>query len=121
MEDRANDILTDFFISNEVPTILDELSTHTSIESVTVNSINIMELIDERSIALNGLGDIEVELQYGSNGDLKHGNGHVTNVTFPIEFALRLAVENVTGKPEDEKYELSDIDYKIDISSYYSE
>lgn len=120
-EDKISDILTDYFISNEIPSSLDELSTHTTIESVTADSIDSIELKDNRCIVVEGSGSIEIELQIGSNGDLRRGDGDASCMTFPLTFTLFLISENSTGKPEDEKYVLDDVDYRIDTSSYYEE
>lgn len=120
-EDKISDILTDYFISNEIPSSLDELSTHTTIESVTADSIDSIELKDNRCIVVEGSGSIEIELQIGSNGDLRRGDGDASCMTFSLTFTLFLISENSTGKPEDEKYVLDDVDYRIDTSSYYEE
>lgn len=121
IEDLVSDILTDYFLSNEISSCLDELSTHTTIETVTAETIDGIELMDELHIVVKGKGNIEVELQIGSNGDLRRGDGGVSYITLPLEFTLFLITENPTGKPEAEKYVLDDAHYRIDTSSYYGE
>ena len=92
------------------------MSTHTTIESITAESIDNIELRDDKTILVKGSGYIEIELQSGSNSDLRRGDGDVSNMSFPLEFSLILIAENTTEKPEDEKYSLEDIDFRIDTS-----
>lgn len=120
-EEQVSDILTDYFLSSEIPSSLDELSMHTTIESVTAESVDSIELKSEQKIEIRGSGYIELELQIGSNSDLRRGDANVSDIVFPLEFTLFLIAENSTAKPEDEKYVLDDIYYKIDTSSYYED
>ena len=69
-------------------------------------------------IIATGSGYIEAELQIGSSSDLSRGEGAVSSMSFPLDFTLHLIIENATGKLEDEKYLLDDVNYKIDTSSY---
>lgn len=123
-EEQVSDILTDHFLSSEIPPSLDDISTHTTIESVTAESIDSIELkaesVDsiksEQKIEIKGSGYIKLKLQIGKRED-----GNVSDMVFPLEFTLSLIVENSTGKPDDEKYVFDDINYKIDTSSWYED
>ena len=117
-EEKISEILTDHFINNEIPDVSGILSANTLIESVTIESVDRIELHNEQMILARGSGNIEVKLQTDSNSDLRRGDGVSSSMSFPLEFTLRLIIENATGKPEDEKYSLDDVDFRIDTSSY---
>ena len=82
-------------------------------------SIDSIELLDEKKIMVRGSGFIKADLQIVSNSDLRRGEGAVLSEPFPLEFTLCLIIENATRKPEDEKYLLDDVDFRIDTTRHY--
>ena len=74
---------------------IDECSTHHLIEDTQIYSIVVNE-IDEEYIYFNGEGEISVEQQYGSNSDLRRGDGMTTSTTFPVSFSGRVEVSDFT-------------------------
>ena len=120
LEDQVSEMLNDYFISNEMPSDLDALSTQTAVKEVIVDSVIRKELFNANRIVVEGTGSIDVELQNGSNSDVRRGDGNVLSINFPLKFTLFLIAENMTGKPEDEHYILDNLEYSVDTSSYYN-
>lgn len=109
--DGLSEIINNYFLESEIPSSIDELSTHSSIDIVEVAEILSME-IDNSFINVTGLATIYVNLQYGSNFDLKNDNGDTTSADFPLQFKAVLSIEDLT---------ISDMEYDIDTSSWYED
>ena len=76
-------------LSEDFPSKLDQLSTHTRLEDVT--DVDIDEIsIDGSSIYVKGDGVVNVQLQYGSDGDQKSGDGSKSYDSFPFDFEIKL-------------------------------
>lgn len=103
-------IINDYFINEEIPSQLDELSTHTSIDCVEVDEI-LSLVIEKLLITVTGLATINVNLQYGSNHDCDCGDGDECNDSFPLAFTIKL----------DHEYNIENIEYEIDTSEWYGE
>lgn len=107
------ELFFDYF-KNDLPSELDELSTHTTIE--TISDIEIHELIvhSGNEIKVIGQGIIEVRLQYGSDGDERRGDGHYQYESFPFDFDLYLSYDS------QEKLTINDTAFiVIDTDSFY--
>lgn len=107
-------LFLDYLIS-DFPSELDELSTHTTIE--TVSDIEIHDLIVhiENEINVIGQGVVEVRLQYGSDGDARRGDGLYQYDSFPIDFDLYLSYNS------QKKLIINDdsVSIEIDTDSFY--
>lgn len=105
-------LLFDYFSTN-FPDELDSLSTHTILENIT--DIDIDEIsINRESIFVKGNGVVEIELQYGSDGDQCRGDGYKNHDNYPFKFAITLEY--------DEKYKLKIKDVEeleVDTSWFY--
>jgi hypothetical protein len=107
VEDLEN-IIDEYFSTNELPDELDVLSTHTRIEGVSnieFESINVLK----NCIELSGSGFVEVSLQYGSDGDVKRGEGGEQDDNYPFTFSIQL----------NHSMEIEDFNYEIDTSDFY--
>lgn len=105
-------LLTEYFSEN-LPSELDELSTHTTFDEVTDVDIDEI-LIDGDSILVTGDGVVSVELQLGSDGDQNADDGFTISDSFPFEFGVKLEYDIDHG--------LKIIDFdnlEVDTSSYY--
>lgn len=91
---------------NDLPSELDSLSTHTTIEDVDNVEISVIRISDGIAI-LEGSGTINVCLQFGSNSDLRKNDG-VEDVD-SVDFFFKLSIDMSSCKIE-KRY------YKIDIS-----
>lgn len=107
------EILITNYIHTDLPSELDELSTHTrpdEVYDVDIDEIN----ISGENIFVKGDGVIGVELQFGSDGDQDKGNGFKNYDKFPFDFEITLAYNS---KKELEIIDVDKLD--IDTSSYY--
>ena len=89
---------------NDLPSEIDCLSTHTTIDSidnVEIDSIN----ISTDTINVSGSGTININLQFGSNMDLKHGDGIEEGDS--MDFHFRLTIDS-------NKKQITKHYYKID-------
>jgi len=96
----------------EVHSELDELSTHTFVEGVMIESHEISH-IDENGVHIVGEGHVECSLQYGSSGDFRRGDGTEISDSFPISFEMKTSLHT----PNDA--ELFNEGLNIDNSSWY--
>jgi hypothetical protein len=110
--DNLSTLLTSYLIEH-LPNELDELSTHTRIESVS--DIDIDELtIEGDKVYVVGDGAIDVELQIGSDGDVRTDYGFVSHESFPFTFSI------VLGFTRELKLEVEEFEeLEIDTSSLY--
>lgn len=101
------------YIHNDLPSDLDELSSHTrpdEVFDIDIDEIN----ISGENIFVKGDGVVSVELQFGSDGDQDKGDGFKSYDNFPFDFEITLAYNS---KKELEIIEVDKFD--VDTSSYY--
>lgn len=105
--DNIEGIILDFFLSNGIPSELDELSSHTTIDEVTdvlINSIDVALGV----INITCEGNIVVILEYD-----KHEDDTTFEMSFPFKMKASLRME-------DDGYVVDDVDaLKIDTSEFY--
>lgn len=109
--DGLDELLLHYFNNTEFPSELDQLSTHTSITSVYISDLTNVGVSDG-IINIDGFATISVELQYGSNSDLKREDGLLHTDRFPMSFSAKLSHYNG-------EYVIENIEYSIDTSSWY--
>ena len=96
-------------ILHEDTSQVDHLATHVTLDEVSDVDISSVDIDTER-IDVIGSGSVSYELQYGSDSDMRHGNGVRSTESFPFTFRLYLNHDlNVD--------EVEEID--IDTSSFY--
>jgi len=103
-------ILASFFLNGELPSELDSLSTHTSIDAIDIDDLTSIE-ISNGVITVEGNAIISVELQYGSSSDMKLGDGVKSFDNFPMTFRAEMEYCD--------KYSIVNIEHEIDTSSFY--
>jgi hypothetical protein len=91
---------------------LDELSTHTRIEEQESERIEVVE-IDHEFIRFAVTGRIYVQLQYGSDGDVRNDAGVVLSDSFPYSATLASKVMSPTKPLE------STVSVSVDTSSFF--
>jgi hypothetical protein len=91
---------------------LDELSTHTTVDGHFIERVEISELNSEQ-VVYQISGEVEVELQYGSNSDVRNDIGVRIGDSYPYTATAisRAAVPM--------KIQADDIVLKVDNSSFY--
>jgi hypothetical protein len=92
---------------------IDELATHHSIEHIATEEVSITS-IDADTIYFDVAGTIEVELQWGSNSDLRNGEGATMQDSFPFTCKLSSPVDD----PSDVAGEEDGL--RVDTSSWYN-
>jgi hypothetical protein len=91
---------------------LDELSTHTRVDGHWIDTISV-KLLDATRIEYRVTGEVEVELQYGSNSDVENDIGMRSDDSYPY----RAKVSAEAGKPLEIDAEA--IRLHVDTSSFY--
>ncbi len=94
---------------------IDYLATHYTIDSFSVDEIKLLDL-DDNIVYFNATGTVDVKLQYGSDGDLRRGDGMTMNESFPFrgDFYGRI-VDKMA------KFELETDTFEVDTDSHWGE
>lgn len=93
-------------------TSIDELASHHYIEEINTDTIKIFN-IDHESILLCAYGSIGCELQWGSNSDIRRGDGATLHQSFPFTCQLISSVE------APDEIECDENSLSVDTSSWY--
>lgn len=91
---------------------LDELSTHTTVEGHSIDDVEVTGM-DAREISYRITGQVEVELQYGSNSDVRNDIGFRQTDSYPYTATVTCKVAEPMAVDPDE------IDLSVDNSSFY--
>lgn len=89
---------------------LDIPSTHTTIEAVYMDNLEVKK-ISGKSIFFSGSGGVDCRLQYGSNSDVKNDTGTVNHSSYTLEFTATSPTHN--------PHDLSIEPINIDTSSFF--
>lgn len=95
-------------ILNDLPQELDSLSTHTTVEGISDVEIEGVSKSDDM-LEVWGTGTVSVDLQYGSNQDVRIDNGSVHDDSFVFTYRLWL-LDNET---------VDDYTLEVDTSPFY--
>lgn len=107
-----NEMVSSFYGStfNEI----DELATHHEIEYFNVNRMDKVGE-DDSNFYMEADGCVHVRLQYGSDGDLRRGDGHEMALDFPFTSTFTVSFRNKKGDVH-----LTDPRIEIDTTSFYA-
>jgi hypothetical protein len=94
---------------------VDELSTHHSLEDIEPETIKITDL-KSNSIIIEVKGSVEVILQWGSNSDLRNGDGLEFPTSFPFSSILVMDIDDTFPKGNIEME-----NFLVDTSSWYDD
>lgn len=94
---------------------IDYLATHYNIENYSVDDIEILD-IDDTTVYFKAEGYVGVKLQYGSDGDLRRGDGATMYESFPFtgDFYGRI-------KDRMEAFELNTETFEVDTDCHWGE
>lgn len=92
LEAQIHDEVVALAISETIGAI-DELATHHCVDEIDVEEVTVTKVGSE-FIHLRASGTIGVELQWGSNSDLRRGDGAKGNDSFPFSCELQSHVED---------------------------
>lgn len=105
--ENIDEIITDYFISNGIPSELDELAPHTTIDEVTDVLINNIDIVPG-VINITCEGNIVAILEYD-----KHEDDTTFEMSFPFKMKASLHME-------DNGYAVDDVEaLRIDTSEFY--
>lgn len=90
---------------------IDELASHSYIDEVNTDTIAITE-IDHKEIKFKAEGYIGCELQWGSNSDIRRGDGAVLPQSFPYQCELTSPVDSP------DEVEVREDSFGVDTSSW---
>lgn len=111
LADEIDDAVFDGFLSETLQE-LDELSTHTTFDEHHLDEIRVLS-IDNKWIELIVKGKVYVELQYGSNSDLRNDIGAVMSDSYP--FSGRMKSKARSPRELDKQT----VELSVDTSSFY--
>lgn len=104
------DIINDAFMSDTIQEI-DELCTHYLIDSINIDDIqftdkNGAKFLDiSKPFDIEVTGQIEVEHQFGSDGDYKRGDGLRYNASYPYNIKLKINIPSIKELIDDDEYD----------------
>ena len=107
-EEIQEDIEEKLFMA--IPSEIDELSTHSSIDEVTDIEFDI-ENMNHELITIQGTCSVGVELVYGSDSDRRNDSGTEFSENYPMKFKIFININNL----DDREYDFS----RIDTSKFY--
>lgn len=108
--DDIDESLLQRIISESVTDIM-QLSTHQFIEDIYHDNARV-EKIGPKSLSLHVSGHLDCELQYGSGGDLRRGDGAVISTTFPFHGSINVKFKAPLGSVMEVNT------FEVDISSW---
>jgi hypothetical protein len=110
IQEKLNDATVDALIAETIQEV-DELATHHSIEEVYVHQTKV-KAIGPDSLIYQAKGSLSVTLQWGSNSDVRRGDGVEVGESFPFECDIEVSL--------DDPWDLSDAEtsYRVDTSKW---
>jgi len=106
--DGLEEQIDSYFSREEYPPIINELSTHTSVHYIEISELKYC-YIDADIIKLNGEGLFHLELQWGSDSDVRNDDGLIGSTSLPFKFSLSM----------NHDMEVQNLDYDVDTSDFY--
>ncbi len=111
IEAKMHDAVFDNLIAESIDE-LEELSTHTTVDGHFIEKVEVIELNAEQ-VVYEVIGEVGVELQYGSNSDVRKDIGMRMGDSYPY----RAIVLSKAGLPLD--IGRGDVELQIDNSSFF--
>lgn len=111
VEERVHDDVVSEAIGDTIQSI-DEIATHHSIENVNVHEIEVTSM-DHAEIQFTAYGSVGVELQWGSNSDVRRGEGGVLRDSYPLTCKFISKVDSP------EELEMVEDSLCVDTSSWW--
>ena len=112
LEDSINEELVSKLFG-EVINDIDWLASHYEIEDYTISSIK-LEYFSNDFCEFEVVGSVTARLQYGSDGDMKRGDGYETWESYPFSAQLYTTLEN--GEIQ---YNLEISDFSVDTDGHW--
>ena len=97
---------------NETLSGMYNIATHYRQGSVWIDEITVDE-IDAKKISFSFVGSAEADLQWGSDGDVERGDGHVHTASFPMSGSVWAPVTDIQ--------QLRDLEVEVDTESWFGD
>lgn len=107
--DHVTDEAVNALISETILSV-DEISSHHSIEEIWVDETKVISVTDSE-IHYEITGTIGVGLQWGSNSDIRRGDGALLDESFPFKVTTWAPVEEIT--------QFTDTQFAVDTGSWF--
>lgn len=91
---------------------VDELATHFSVDELYVDSVTV-SAIGADTIKYAVTGSVEVTLQWGSNSDVRRGDGAESSQSFPFQCEFQLPLDDPWN------LDLAKLTYGVDVSRWH--
>jgi len=101
----VNALITDTILE------VDELATHHSVDEVYVDATSVRS-IGAHFITYRAMGTISIGLQWGSNSDMRRGDGAEADLSFPFHCDIQVSLDDPLNMS------FSETDYAVDVSSW---
>jgi len=108
--EMLNEAAVDALLSETIMEV-DILATHHSLDEVNVDAIRVAE-IGADTITYVVSGSVDVMLQWGSDSDVRHGDGAEFGQNFPFECKFKLPLEDLWD------LQLAEPVYRVDTSEW---
>lgn len=97
IEDFLNDDITNHIYNDYLDSELDVLSTHTSVDDVMIKEFSIEDITDD-FIYIEGTAELDTCLQYGSYSEFHRGEGAAFNMSFDLDFSVKVNIADFDDK-----------------------
>ena len=88
---------------------IDELATHHSVDDVYVDKTRVTDLTDD-TIYISAEGTVGGELQWGSNSDLRRGDGAIADYSFPFQVTMEATIDDMD--------DFQNVEYSVNASEW---
>jgi hypothetical protein len=110
IQQELDDAAVNALITDTIQEV-DELASHHSVEEVYVDDTSVQS-IGAHFITYRTTGTIAVTLQWGSNSDLRRGDGAEADLSFPFRCDIQVLLDDPLN------IAFGDTDYGVDVSSW---
>jgi hypothetical protein len=111
IQEELDDAAVDALITDTIQEV-DELATHHSVEEVYIGDTSVRS-IGPHFITYRATGTIAIGLQWGSNSDMRRGDGAEANLSFPFYCDIQVSLDDPLNVA------FSETDYAVDVSSWH--
>jgi hypothetical protein len=111
IRDELDDAAVDALISDTILAV-DELASHHSVDEVYIDDIEVHE-IGPSTVKYRAVGSVAVTLQWGSNSDVRNGNGAELAEQFPIHCDIEIPLDDPWN------LDLAATTYEVDTSDWF--
>jgi hypothetical protein len=110
IQQELDDAAVDALLSDTIQEV-DELATHHSVEEVYVGDTSVRS-IGAHFITYRATGTVAIGLQWGSNSDLRRGDGAEADLSFPFHCDIQVSLVDPVNMA------FGDTNYSVDVSSW---